>query len=79
MRRLYFEIPLMDKKVPDFLDDFSPLMEGCLTPGQLPIFRHGSILESSEKVLYALLITQISKNDYTDFWTFPEISFFDPG
>jgi len=30
--------------------------------------------ESSEKLLYALLITLISKNDYRDFETFPEIS-----
>jgi len=27
--------------------------------------------ESSEKLLYALLITQISKEDYTDFPDFP--------
>jgi hypothetical protein len=30
--------------------------------------------ESSEKLLHALLITQISKEDYRDFWTFSEIS-----
>jgi hypothetical protein len=30
--------------------------------------------ESSEKLLHALLITQISKEDYKDFWTFSEIS-----
>jgi hypothetical protein len=48
----------MDKEAPYFLDDFSPLMEGCFTPGQLPIFRHGSILE----------FFQNTKNsDYTDF------------
>jgi hypothetical protein len=32
--------------------------------------------ESSEKLLYALLITLISENDYRDFETFPEISRF---
>jgi len=31
--------------------------------------------ESSEKRLYALLIPQILKNDYRDFWTFSEISY----
>jgi len=30
--------------------------------------------ESSKKLLHALLITQISKEDYKDFWTFSEIS-----
>ena len=30
--------------------------------------------ESSEKILHALLITQISKKDYGDFWTFSEIT-----
>jgi hypothetical protein len=58
VRRLYFKVALMDKEAPYFLDDFSPLMEGCFTPGQLPIFRHGSILE----------FFQNTKNsDYTDF------------
>jgi hypothetical protein len=32
------------------------------------------IIESSEKLLHALLITQISKDDYRDFETFSEIS-----
>jgi hypothetical protein len=31
-------------------------------------------LESSEKLLHALLITQISKEDYRDSWTFSRIS-----
>jgi hypothetical protein len=61
----------MDKKMPYFLEDTSPLMEGRLTPGQLPIFRHGSILEGSGKALYTLLITQISKNASTDSSSFP--------
>jgi len=30
--------------------------------------------ESSEKLLHALLITQISKEDYRDSWTFSRIS-----
>jgi hypothetical protein len=48
----------MDKKVPYLLEDTSPLLEGRLTPGQLPIFRHGSISE----------FLGIHKNsDYTDY------------
>jgi len=30
-------------------------------------------IESFEKIHHALLMTQISKEDYTDFWTFSEI------
>jgi hypothetical protein len=30
--------------------------------------------ERSERLLHAFLITQISKEDYKDFWTFSEIS-----
>jgi len=30
--------------------------------------------ENSEKLRHALLITQISKEDYADFWTFSEVS-----
>jgi hypothetical protein len=33
----------------------------------------GQLRESSEKIHYALLMTQISKEDYIDFWTFSEI------
>jgi hypothetical protein len=60
----------MDKKVPYFLEDTSPLLEGRLTPSQLPIFHQ----RAPKKVAYALLITQISKNDYTDFFYFRRIS-----
>jgi hypothetical protein len=37
------------------------------------------IWESSEKLIHALLITQISKNDYRDFWTFSGISLGESG
>jgi hypothetical protein len=56
--------------MPDCLDDAGPVLKGLLSPGQQPIFRHGSIPESSEKTLHALLMTQISKEDYTDFLDF---------
>jgi hypothetical protein len=39
--------------------------------GDLPFVKK---IESSGKLLYALLITQIPKDDYRDFWTFSEIS-----
>ena len=57
--------------MPDCLDDAGPVLKGLLSPGQQPIFRHGSIPESSEKTLHPLLIRA--------FWTFPESSLFDPG
>jgi hypothetical protein len=53
-----------------------------LSSKSLPViekYHHVDVLstnecESSEKLLHALSITQISKDDYRDFGTFPEIS-----
>jgi hypothetical protein len=70
VRGLYFQVALIDKKMPYFLQDSRPLPENFLAPCQGKIFRHRSIPESSERILHSLLMTQISKDDYTDFLDF---------
>jgi hypothetical protein len=49
VRGFYLEIALLNKKMPDLLDDLCSLMKSLPAPGEWPVFHYRPILEFFEK------------------------------